>query len=63
MISYPFWQRQFHGDPSAVGRRFQIAGVPFTIVGVTPREYVGINVMTSPDVTIPLPTMPLIKCG
>jgi predicted permease len=61
LISYDFWQRQFHGAPSAVGRSLRIEGVPFTIIGVTPREFTGLSVMTQPDVTIPLPLMPLIN--
>jgi hypothetical protein len=61
LISYDFWQRQFHGAPSSVGRSLRIDGVPFTIIGVTPRELTGLSVMTQPDVTIPLPLMPLIN--
>ena len=61
VISYAFWQRQFHGDASVVGRGIRIEGVPFTIVGVTPSGFTGISVMTEPDVTIPLPSMPLIN--
>src|SRR5207245_11026243 len=61
LISYDFWQRQFHGAPSAVGRSLRIEGVPFTIIGVTPREFTGLSVLTQPDVTIPLPLMPLIN--
>jgi predicted permease len=36
IISYPFWQRRFHGDPSAVGRKVHIGKYYYPIVGVMP---------------------------
>jgi predicted permease len=38
VISHAFWQRQFGGDSSVVGRRLTMhaTGVTYTIVGVTP---------------------------
>jgi putative ABC transport system permease protein len=36
MISYGFWQRRFHGDPSAVGRKVHIGKYYYPIVGVMP---------------------------
>jgi predicted permease len=61
VISYEFWQRRFHGDVSAVGRAMSIDRVPFTIIGVTPREFTGLGVVAQPDVTIPLPAYPLVN--
>jgi predicted permease len=36
MISYGFWQRRFHGDPSAVGEKVHIGKYYYPIVGVMP---------------------------
>ena len=36
MISNGFWQRRFHGDPSAVGRKVHIGKDYYPIVGVMP---------------------------
>ena len=33
VLSYRFWQSEFGGDRSAVGRSISLNGVPFTIVG------------------------------
>jgi predicted permease len=60
VISYAFWQRQFHGDPAVVGQAIRLEGVPFTILGVTPRAFMGFGVVTEPDVTIPLTAVPLV---
>lgn len=36
-----FWQRQFDGDPSVVGRTLRLAGHPFTIIGIGPADFQG----------------------
>ena len=40
MISHAAWQRLFAGDPAAVGRTVRLNGIPRTIVGVMPRNFV-----------------------
>lgn len=39
ILSYPLWQRRFHGDRTAVGRRMITDGVSREIVGVMPRGF------------------------
>lgn len=46
VLSYGFWQRRFESDPSIVGKTINLQGQPFTVVGVTSREFIG----TTPDV-------------
>jgi predicted permease len=41
VLSHFFWQRQFNGDPNVVGKTIRLQGQPFTIVGVTAREFIG----------------------
>ena len=41
LLSGNFWQRQFHSDPKVVGSVLHLNGVPFTVVGVTPIDYMG----------------------
>ena len=41
MISGNFWQRQFHSDPKVVGSILHLNGVAFTVIGVTPTDYMG----------------------
>lgn len=40
MISHGAWQRFFAGDPDAVGRTIRLNGIPRTIVGIMPRDFV-----------------------
>jgi macrolide transport system ATP-binding/permease protein len=46
MLSGNFWQKQYHSDPNVVGSVLHLNGIPFTVIGVTPVDYVG----TLPDV-------------
>ena len=41
VLSYPFWQRQFQGDPAAVGKSLKVNGQGFTIIGVASKEFIG----------------------
>ena len=34
VLSYKFWQRHFHGDPSVIGKTMQLVRQNYTIVGV-----------------------------
>jgi putative ABC transport system permease protein len=61
VLSHGFWQRQFGGDPSVLGRSLALDGHPFTVVGVTPREFFGVQVGRAFDVIIPLGTEPIIR--
>src|SRR4030095_10563120 len=55
------WLRHYGGDPAAIGRSIAIEGVPFTIIGVTPRGFFGVAVGAAPDVTIPIAMVPQLK--
>jgi predicted permease len=60
MISYGYWQRRFGLDPGIIGRPITLSGAPFTIVGVTPPEFFGVEVGASPDVFVPIMMQPVV---
>jgi predicted permease len=39
LLSYPFWQRQFAGDPSIVGKAITLGNDAVTVVGVLPESF------------------------
>ena len=41
VLSYPFWQKRFGGDPSVVGKIVKINETAFTVIGVAPLRFVG----------------------
>ncbi|HEX2165025.1 MAG TPA: ABC transporter permease, partial [Thermoanaerobaculia bacterium] len=49
-----FWQREFGGDPSVVGRTVRINGADFTVVGVAPESFPGMLIFNHPDLYVPL---------
>jgi len=54
VISYSFWRRRFGLDPAVLGKTLTISGTPFTIVGVTPPEFFGLQPGRIADVTVPM---------
>jgi len=60
MISYGYWKRRFAQDPSIAGKRMFLDGSPFTILGVTPPEFFGIDVGGAPDIWVPLMMQPVV---
>jgi putative ABC transport system permease protein len=54
VISHRFWQREFGGDPSVVGKRLSLEDHAVEIVGVTPASFFGPEVGRSFDVAVPL---------
>ncbi len=61
VISYTFWQRHFGGAADAIGKPIALDRVQFTIVGVTPAEFTGLDQGTDYDVAIPLGAEPLMR--
>jgi predicted permease len=42
IITHPYWQREFGGDPGVIGRTLSINSFPLTIVGVAPESFRGV---------------------
>ena len=53
VLAHGFWQRQFQGSASAVGRPLTIGDADYTIVGVAPEGFTGVA-NTAVDGWIPL---------
>lgn len=60
VVGYGFWQREFGGDPNAVGRTLTLEGHPFQIIGVTPASFYGVDVGRTWEVMVPLCSEPLV---
>lgn len=53
VLSHGFWQRRFGSDAQLVGRSIKLNGKPFTVVGITHPEFVGLR-QEMPDIWLPL---------
>ena len=54
VLSHGFWQRRFGSDLGVLGRTMTLNGQPFTVVGVAPRGFKGVNVLGGPDLWAPM---------
>ncbi len=39
VLSHPVWTNRFGGDPGLLGRRLELNGEPFTVIGILPEEF------------------------
>jgi predicted permease len=53
VLGHGFWQREFAGSPSAVGRPVRIRGLDYTVVGVAPARFNGMTPGFAPALWIP----------
>src|SRR5438552_7596861 len=53
-ISYGCWERRFGRDPSVIGRKVVVNGMPFEIVGVAAPGFFGARAGTAPDFWLPV---------
>jgi predicted permease len=56
-ISEDLWRIAFAADAGAVGRVLRVNGRPFTVIGIVPRTFVGVNDL-SPSIWIPITQHP-----
>jgi predicted permease len=54
VLSYGYWQRQFAADPGAIGQTITLQDRPFTIIGVAPRGFIGLEPGVPADIIAPL---------
>jgi predicted permease len=43
MLSHDVWRRQFGADPTILGRTIRLNGIAFTVIGVTPEGFTGLD--------------------
>jgi predicted permease len=60
VISHAFWKRHYASDPDIVGKTVRLNRRPFTIIGVTPPWFTGLDVDKSYDVAIPIGCEPIL---
>jgi putative ABC transport system permease protein len=54
VISDGFWQREFGGRTDVIGKTLSLNGEPFSIIGVTPASFSGLEPGFTFDVALPL---------
>ena len=58
MISHSLWEKQFSSDPAILGRRVSSVAIEFTVIGVAPQRFTGMNQFVRSDFFAPLMMWP-----
>jgi predicted permease len=61
VLSHDSWQARFGGDPGIVGRRVRINGHPYTVIGIAPRGFHGVDVFYRSEVWVPMAMQPQVE--
>jgi predicted permease len=60
ILGRSMWEQEFGADAGVLGRTVRINGVPFTIIGVAPASFTGMNRYVRYDFFIPLMMSPRV---
>jgi len=63
VLDYDEWRQQFAADPSIVNKRITLGGVEFTVVGVAPNNFTGIDHDVKPSFYIPIAMYTSVQNG
>lgn len=61
VLSHDFWLAHFNGATSAIGSKVRLNGIEFTIVGVTPAAFTGIDQFVKPGLFVPIAMSPALS--
>ena len=61
ILDHSLWEKQFDGDLSILGRKVRMNGIEFTVIGVTPDRFTGMNQMIRPALYAPLMMYPRLS--
>ena len=60
VISFAASQNRFGGPQNAIGQSIRVDNIPFTVIGVAPPEFFGVDPAAAPDIYLPLHTNLLV---
>ena len=63
VLSHKCFERRFGADPSVVGRELIVNGRSFTVIGVAPPGFIGLEVNYAPEIWFPLMMQSEIRPG
>ena len=54
LLGHDFWKQEFGGDPQVIGRTIYLNGLDFTVIGVTPETFTGMDEFFKATMFIPI---------
>jgi len=61
VLSHDTWQEQFDGDSDVINRRVQLSGIDFTVIGIAPEGFNGLDPYIRPAFYVPLAMAPALN--
>lgn len=61
VLSHELWTQQFAADPAIIGRKVRLSGIDFTVVGVAPEKFTGLDLYLHPALYIPVMMSPRLS--
>ncbi len=61
VLSHRYWRRRFGSDTAILGKPISLKGVVFTVVGIAPENFQGIDPGWAPDLWIPMVQWPSLR--
>jgi predicted permease len=53
VLTHGIWMTRFGGDPAVIGRQVRINGIDFSVVGIAPESFSGLDLFIRPDFFVP----------
>lgn len=54
VVGHSFWQKRLGGDPTLVGKTVFLNNNGFTVIGITPESFSGIDLGHAPEIFVPV---------
>jgi predicted permease len=54
VLSHSLWRSQFGGDPSVIGRQVRLSHLDFTVIGVAPENFPGLQLFIHEEAYVPM---------
>jgi len=61
VLAYDTWTDQFGADPTVIDRRVRLSGIDFTVIGVAPEGFSGLDSYIRPGFYVPLAMAPALN--
>ena len=54
VLSHALWKSQLEGDPSVLGRQIRLSNLDFTVIGILPESFTGIQLFVHEELYVPM---------
>ena len=61
VLGHDFWANQLAADPAIIGRKVRLDGIEFTVIGVAPERFQGLDPFVRPAMFAPLMMAPRLS--